>query len=227
MLNIQRRPSQHFARGRAGQKPTAIVIHVIEGTLAAADSWFRAPESKVSAHYAVGKRGEIHQYVNEGDTAWHAGRIHNPTWAGIRPGINPNAYTIGIEHEGKADEVWPDAMYEASAELVADICRRWSIPCDRAHIVGHREIYGLKTCPGRGDVDRLVRMAGALLAARPRLLRLGSEGEDVRALQDRLGVAVTGKFDALTHTAVRLAQCRAGLPDDGIVGPLTRAALGL
>jgi hypothetical protein len=74
--------------------------------------------------------------------------------------VNPNLYTIGIEHEGSGESEWPDAMYDASAKLIADVCTRWSIPIDRAHIVGHREIYGRKTCPNDVvDLARLIAMA--------------------------------------------------------------------
>jgi N-acetyl-anhydromuramyl-L-alanine amidase AmpD len=146
--------------GRAGYRPEGIVIHIMEGTLAGTDEWFRNPKSKVSAHYGIGRNGEIHQYVAEGDTAWHAGRVFNNSWKGKRPGVSPNLNTIGIEHEGEADSEWPDQMYRASAALIADIANRWSIPLDRDHIVGHREIYGKKTCPGsRVDLNRLISLA--------------------------------------------------------------------
>ena len=39
--------SPHRHKGRGGFRPEAVVIHIIEGTLGAADSWFRAPESEV------------------------------------------------------------------------------------------------------------------------------------------------------------------------------------
>lgn len=148
------------AKGRRGYRPEAVVIHIIEGSLGACDSWFNTPASKVSAHYGVGRDGTVHQYVGESDTAFHAGRTFRPTWARLRPGVNPNLYTVGIEHEGRGGDSWPDAMYAASASLVRDVCSRWSIEIDRAHIVGHREIYGRKSCPGeRVDLDRLVAMA--------------------------------------------------------------------
>src|SRR5262245_1762102 len=134
--------------GRAGYKPESIVIHIMEGSLSGTDEWFLSPKSKVSAHYGVGRHGDIHQYVAEGDTAWHAGRVFNNTWKGKRDGVSPNLNTIGIEHEGQADTEWTDEMYTASAKLLAEIANRWSIPLDRDHVVGHREIYGKKTCPG-------------------------------------------------------------------------------
>jgi len=152
--------SRHKRRGRKGYKPDAVVVHIMEGTLRGTDAWFNDLRSKVSAHYGVGKNGEVHQYVHEADTAWHAGRkTSDATWKLLRRTPNPNYYTIGIEHEGKADEPWTDAMYRASAYLIRDICTRWSIPMDRDHIVGHREIYPRKTCPGDGvDLERLVRL---------------------------------------------------------------------
>lgn len=140
---------KNFRVGRpGGLKPTAIVIHISDGCLASADAWFHNPEALVSAHYIVAKNGAIHQYVKEQDTAYHAGAPVNPTWKLLRPGVNANWYTIGIEHEGKPEDAWCDEQYRASAELVADIARRWEIPIDEDHIVLHREIRGDRSCPG-------------------------------------------------------------------------------
>ena len=139
---------KNFRTGRAGMKPSAIVIHISDGCLSSADAWFNTSSAQVSAHYIVAKTGEIHQYVKEEDTAFHTGAPLNATWRLLRRGINPNNYTIGIEHEGKATDVWPDAQYQASAGLVAAITRRWSIPIDPDHVVLHREIHGDRPCPG-------------------------------------------------------------------------------
>ena len=155
--------SPNKTKSRGGFKPEAVVIHIMEGTLRGTDAWFANPASKVSAHYGIGKDGTIHQYVLEADQAWHAGRVYSATWAGLRRGVSPNRNTIGIEHEGTATDVWPEAMLKASAELIRDICARWAIPIDRAHVVGHREIYARKTCPGViVDLDALVARAHRL-----------------------------------------------------------------
>ncbi len=158
-------PSPNFSAGRKGCRPEAIVIHIMEGTLSGTDSWFKNRQSRVSAHYGIGVHGEVHRYVQEADTAWHAGRVEAPTWTLIKPAeegryVNPNYYTIGIEHEGNGNSEWTDAMYKASAELVAAISRKWSVPIDRSHIIGHREIYALKTCPGsKADLGKIIEMA--------------------------------------------------------------------
>lgn len=102
-MAIQWIGSPNRDKGREGFRPEAIVIHIMEGTLQGTDAWFSNEESGVSAHYAIGKYGESHQYVGESDRAWHAGRIVSPTWRLLKPDINPNWYTIGIEHEGRED----------------------------------------------------------------------------------------------------------------------------
>ena len=58
------------------------------------------------------------------------------------------------------------------------------------------------------------------------LLKKGSRGPAVVALQRQLGIAADGVFGRQTRAAVRAFQSRNGLVVDGIVGPQTRAALG-
>ena len=159
-MRIEWIASPNFSTGRRGFRPEAVVVHIMEGTLAGTDAWFQNPASQVSAHYGIGQSGTVHQYVDEENTAWHAGRRHNASWELIKIGVNPNLYTIGIEHEGREDDDWSEQMYGASAELIKGICNRWSIPIDRQHVIGHREIYSRKTCPGhRVDLERLVALA--------------------------------------------------------------------
>ena len=50
------------------------------------------------------------------------------------------------------------------------------------------------------------------------LLKLGSEGEDVKKLQQKLGVDPIGKFGPKTDAAVKAWQAKNGLTADGIVG---------
>lgn len=162
-MNIIQKKSPNFWQGRKGYRPEAVVIHIMDGTLAGTDRWFANPASQVSAHFGIGKNGEVHQYVKEEDTAWHAGRIDAPSWKLIKPAsVNPNLYTIGIEHEGKPGDAWTDAMEHASAELIRDVCARWQILIDRDHIVGHYQIFSKKpNCPASDKkiIDELIRLA--------------------------------------------------------------------
>jgi putative chitinase len=53
------------------------------------------------------------------------------------------------------------------------------------------------------------------------ILKLGSEGENVKKLQIKLGVDPIGKFGPKTDAAVKVFQSSNGLKADGIVGPTT------
>ncbi|WP_413165297.1 peptidoglycan-binding domain-containing protein [Capilliphycus salinus ALCB114379] len=65
----------------------------------------------------------------------------------------------------------------------------------------------------------------------PRVMKLGSSGSKVIELQQYLQVlgyyneAITGYYDLLTREAVIRFQTDVGLTPDGIVGPLTQAAI--
>lgn len=149
-----------------GMKPEIIVVHSLDGSLADGDLRFNKQEKNLSAHYAVGSSGEIHQYVMENDTAFHAGYVVNPAARLVqeRPGVNPNFYSIGIEHEGKPGEPLTPAQAAASAALIRDLAARWGIPLDRDHVIGHSEIRASVNCPGAGfDIVALLATPAATI----------------------------------------------------------------
>jgi hypothetical protein len=162
-----------YSRGRGDI--TKVVIHTMEGTYAGSISWFQNCSASVSAHYNIrSSDGEITQMVQEEDVAWHAGH-----W-------ETNKASIGIEHEGYVSQpsTWyTDAMYRESAALVRDICDRYGIPKDRAHIIGHNEVPGCSsggggsgchTDPGSGwDWDYYISLVNETGSGSP---SMGGEG---------------------------------------------------
>lgn len=144
-MNIIQKSSPNFDKGRQNTPVDRIVMHWIVGDLAAADATFSKSSSKVSAHYAVGTN-EIHQYVKEEDTAWHAGVYAM------------NLRSIGIEHRGGPDLPIDEGTYKNSADLLKDICKRHGITLDREHVILHREVKST-ACPGNLDVDRIIEIA--------------------------------------------------------------------
>src|ERR1035437_1216814 len=125
-----------------------IVIHTMVGSAASADARFNNPTQKVSAHYGVLLNGKLWHWVDEDNTAYHAGDYAM------------NQRSIGIEHEDNGDfnGVRPDALYTTSANLVKDICTFYNIPIDRTHILRHSEVIATG-CPDALDIDRIVREA--------------------------------------------------------------------
>ena len=141
----------NFTAGRQGNAIIAIVDHIMQGTLVGTDSWFENKAADVSAHYGVGKLGEIHKYVKDQDTAWHAGVIFRPSAALVlaRPTVNPNLYTIGIEHEGFSGDPMPEAQFQATLWLHIQLKVAFNLVIDADHILAHSTINADHAgCPG-------------------------------------------------------------------------------
>jgi len=149
-MNIKQVPahSNNYEKGRRGKTIKWIIMHWIVGTLQSADATFKNPTRIASAHFGIGQN-EIHQYVNEGDTAYHSGNF------------DVNLQSIGLEHEGGPNLPITDNVYKQSAELVAYLCKKYSIPFDRVHIRKHGEIKPTQ-CPGTLDIDKVIKMAKEL-----------------------------------------------------------------
>jgi N-acetylmuramoyl-L-alanine amidase len=132
------------------QTIVTVVIHTMVGTVQSANARFNDPASEVSAHYGVGLDGTIYHWVDETLVAYHAGTY------------GMNQISIGIEHEdnGNFNDPRPNALYTASAKLVADICHYYNIAIDRNNVKKHSECSST-ACPDALDIDRIVREASA------------------------------------------------------------------
>ena len=139
--------------GRGTCGPEAIVLHVTgPGSMGGMDSWFRNPASQVSAHFGIGKDGALHQYVEVGDAAWHAGIVNRPNLTNpliarwVAEGVNPNRCHIGIELllAGPAEPLveYP-AMAATLDSLLVWLSTTTGIPLDRTHVIGHYELDGV------------------------------------------------------------------------------------
>lgn len=153
-------PSPNFWHGRKGQRVLSIVLHIMQGTLHGTDAWFQNRASNVSAHYGIGKNGEIHKYVATSDSAWHAGEVVNPTAPLLleQPNVNPNLWSIGIEHEGMSGDALTSAQYATSLWLCQDLVKTFAIPVDPKFFIPHHTINAQHAgCPGAGfPLDRLL-----------------------------------------------------------------------
>jgi resuscitation-promoting factor RpfB len=69
--------------------------------------------------------------------------------------------------------------------------------------------------------------SGGASASSEVVVKRGDRGSAVRTIQQGLGIPADGLFGEQTERAVKGFQRRHDLVPDGIVGPLTRAALGL
>ncbi|MFH7804541.1 MULTISPECIES: 1,6-anhydro-N-acetylmuramyl-L-alanine amidase AmpD [unclassified Acinetobacter] len=96
---------------------------------------------QVSAHLLILRSGEVLQFVNFNDRAWHAGRS---IYLGKK---ECNDYSIGIELEGSDDLPFDEVQYVALAQVTAAL--QAAYPKILQHLAGHSDIApGRKTDPG-------------------------------------------------------------------------------
>lgn len=130
---------------------------------------------QVSSHFVVRRQGDLLQFVDIAERAWHAGES---TWRGR---VNCNDYSIGIELEGLEGENFEAAQYAALAQLIESLRMRYPI----GSVAGHEHVApGRKADPGAGFDWPLLQsslrspalkfLAGAIAANGP---QAGAESE--------------------------------------------------
>ncbi len=246
LIEPERRPTPNWTSGRRGRRPLGIVCHTTAGTFDGTCAWFANPSSEVSSHYLVGLDGALVQFVEEADTAQHAGRTRDPT-SGLAAEGNPNLVTIGVEFEDGGDPEGvrrTDAQYRTGELLLGRIAARWGIPLDREHVVGHRELFAAKACPGNLDLDRLLEGARArptlacLLPVRNAAADLPGYLDSVAGFADAVVALDDGSTDAtraLLEDSPLVRELISNPPREGFGGwddganrrQLLRAAAGL
>ncbi|MNG48018.1 1,6-anhydro-N-acetylmuramyl-L-alanine amidase AmpD [compost metagenome] len=96
---------------------------------------------QVSTHLLILRTGEVLQFVNFNDRAWHAGRS---TYLAKK---ECNDYSIGIELEGSDDTPFEAVQYTVLAEVIRVL--QAAYPKILQHLAGHSDIApGRKTDPG-------------------------------------------------------------------------------
>ena len=108
-------------------------------------AYFREIEGlQVSSHLLIRRDGELVQYVNLYDRAWHAGQS---CLAGQE---NCNDFSIGIELEGTDHSLFENSQYETLLAVIKAL-KEYFPQISPEKIVGHSDIApGRKTDPGPG-----------------------------------------------------------------------------
>lgn len=104
----------NYTEGRSAAVNKIVIHHMATTNYDSVPGIWKNREA--SAYYGVGQDGQIRAYVDEDNTAWHAGQ-----WAA-------NSSSIGIEHAnttGAPDWGIAQATVDSSAKLVADIAKRY------------------------------------------------------------------------------------------------------
>ena len=148
---IDERPmngSSHDDPGYPRHKIDRVVIHHNSTTnyKVALNTWLKGGKM-TSAHYEITPT-QIIGCVDETRSAWHAGNKLM------------NQRSIGLEHVNSTGAPkWSVAeeTLKLSAKLCADICKRYGIPIDSAHIIPHKSIVPTD-CPGGINMTHYIEL---------------------------------------------------------------------
>jgi AmpD protein len=152
-------PSPHFTPGRNAPVDLLVIHyislppgefgsgHVIDFFMGRLDPdlhpYYRTLRNqRVSSHFFLERTGQVHQFVDTGDTAWHAGESR------FEQRSSCNDFSIGIELEGDEHRLFTDEQYVALIGLCRAMIAQYPL-LTPARIVGHCEIApGRKIDPG-------------------------------------------------------------------------------
>ncbi|MEU9707468.1 peptidoglycan-binding protein [Streptomyces sp. NPDC047967] len=164
-----------------------LVVHIMAGTLAGTDSWFRNPAARASSHFGTGKGGALYQWVDTSNRAWAQ--------------ANGNSAWLSIENEGKGGDALTSAQMDRVAEVFAWVHKTYGVPLQVAsgtsgrglgyHAMGGAGWGGHTSCPG----SRIVAQLPEIVNRAKRLAGSGSSttytvksGDTLSAIGARLGV---------------------------------------
>ncbi|CAK1245520.1 N-acetylmuramoyl-L-alanine amidase CwlA (CwlA) [Fructobacillus tropaeoli] len=144
----------HYTEGRSASINKIVIHHMATTDYDSVPGIWNSRQA--SAHYGIGQDGQIRAYVDEDNTAWHAG-----DW-------NTNLTSIGIEHANvnlAPNYDIAQATIESSAKLVADIANRYGF----GQVVPYKNLFPHSqftstACPGQltGKLQEIADRANAI-----------------------------------------------------------------
>jgi biotin carboxyl carrier protein len=195
-----------------GKKVTWTYFHMVAGSIKVKVG------QRIEAGTIVGKMGET-GFATGKHLHWEiwAGHLKSQPMAGFSTGkgfIDPMKFTKAVIEFEKAHAEAPlDTPDDAPATVAP------------SHSVSDIPTVAV---PTEAPVVKAAAPAAAKLVKTPLegFLKKGSKGEDVKYLQQQLGLPIDGSFGTSTHSAVVALQKKHKLAADGIVGPKTWKAIG-
>lgn len=197
-----------------GKKVTWTYFHMVKGSIRVKVG------QKVQAGDIIGKMGE---------TGFATGKhLHWEIWAGHIKGQPMAGFNTGKGYYDPMKFCKAVMEFEAThAEALADTPENAPVTLAPSHSVADIPTIPVPTNPVVVK-EPVAAPTAAKLVKTPLegFLKKGSKGEDVKYLQQQLGLPIDGVFGQTTHNAVVALQKKHKLAADGIVGPKTWKAIG-
>lgn len=115
------------------RKPNYVVIHhTAQDSLQQTLRTFTVPHAQVSAHYVIGRDGEVYQMLSDYVRAWHAGA---GKWGSV---TDLNSVSLGIELDNNGSEPFSEAQIYSLLNVLDTLKRKYNIPT--ANFIAHSDI---------------------------------------------------------------------------------------
>ncbi|MBK0380229.1 N-acetylmuramoyl-L-alanine amidase [Mucilaginibacter segetis] len=115
------------------RKPNYVVIHyTAQDSTAQTLKTFTLVKTQVSAHYVIGKNGNVVHMLNDYMRAWHAGV---GKWGNI---TDMNSCSIGIELDNNGHEPFSPKQINSLLALLTQLKKTYNIPT--ANFIGHQDV---------------------------------------------------------------------------------------
>lgn len=115
------------------RRPNYVIIHhTAQRSLAQTVRTFQLEHTKVSAHYVIGRDGQVVQMLNDYLRSWHAGRSK---WGTI---TDMNSVSLGIELDNNGREPFSEAQIQSLLTLLETLKTKYRIPF--TNFIGHSDI---------------------------------------------------------------------------------------
>ena len=146
------------SHGRKGHKILGICLHISGSHWQSNYNSIMNPKANASYNAIVRDDGSVVSLVPEENAAYSHGRINRASWPLLRPGVNPNLYTLSLARTGSNQRTWTSAQLHSTLEVLKTWSRRYDIPLKRPYIFGHFEIDSVNRwyCPGEAFFNRVI-----------------------------------------------------------------------
>lgn len=152
---------------RSGLDINAIILHYTAGGdfMKSSVEWFMDPEAAASAHYVVGRKGQVFQLIPLTKKAWHAGGCKLAGQSGV------NDYSIGIEmaNWGKVEERGGKLMVREGETWKDYDLNTYPEPVESSYVLKHGlhkvEVSGLWEPYPEAQIKAVARLCWMLISA--------------------------------------------------------------
>ena len=115
------------------RRPNLVIIHhTAQDSVGQTLKTFTLERTQVSAHYVIGRHGEVYHMLNDLYRAWHGG---SGRWGS---NTDVNSASIGIELDNNGFEEFSPVQIASLLELLEDLKTKYKIPA--ANFIGHSDI---------------------------------------------------------------------------------------